>query len=37
MLHTALTVYGYSGGVVAPENTTFLATAARGRILHSKF
>jgi len=28
MLHIALKVYSYSGGVVAPENTTFLATAA---------
>jgi len=37
MLHLALTVYSYSGGRVAPENTTFLATAAKCRIFNRKF
>ena len=37
LLHIALTVYGNSGGMVAPENTIFLATAARGRIWNCKF
>ena len=37
MLHIALTVYGNSGGVVTPENTTFLATAAECCIFNRKF
>ena len=37
LLHIALTIYGYSGGVIAPEIATLLATAAECCILHSKF
>ena len=36
-MHLELTVYGYSGGVVAFENTTFLATAAECCICNCKF
>ena len=37
LLHIALTVYSYSGSVVAPENTTFLATSACGHTCNRKF